>query len=531
VGRGRAILRAQRSRPGLLNMNRADKKSLDPREVELKLQLLPGSRTVLEASNVFAAAKATQLHQVTTYFDTPKGILYKAGLTLRVRRSGNSRLQTVKSRANGRGLAMSRSEWEWLIGQNDPDVERLAETPELAKVVKQIKGRLEPMFITDIRRTVRLLHLDGSSVVEAAIDVGRIRAGLASEPVSELELELKDGDIGPMYRLAAHLQKLAPLWISTESKAARGWQLRTGQTEGAQEAQWPKLGRNIPAADGFQKIIGGTLRHLIANVGPTLRGDPEGVHQMRVALRGCRAALNLFQPHLNAKTTRRFDEALQRFGRIFGAARDWDVFCLNTLPVAMKDLPAQRLRDLNQVAEIQRQAAHAAVVEALCGRHFTALVLGLAVWTETGAERPCTLGDDRMRKRLATLAPSLLDRVECKATKRARHVGRLSVEKLHRLRKSLDKLCDDVKYLAGLFPLRAVNKYRDRCENVQEVLGLANDAVVTKQLALKLVTGNRPGLLKPSRTLVLWNERRRQKTMQGLKGALKHFHETPLFWS
>jgi hypothetical protein len=77
-----------------------------------------------------------------------------------------------------------------------------AETRELAKLVKQIKGRLEPVFITDMRRTVRLLHLDGNSVVEAAIDVGRIRAGAASEPVSELELELKGRDLGPMYRCA-----------------------------------------------------------------------------------------------------------------------------------------------------------------------------------------------------------------------------------------------------------------------------------------------------------------------------------------
>jgi hypothetical protein len=34
-------------------MNRADNKSLDPREVELKLQLLRSNRAVLEASNVF----------------------------------------------------------------------------------------------------------------------------------------------------------------------------------------------------------------------------------------------------------------------------------------------------------------------------------------------------------------------------------------------------------------------------------------------------------------------------------------------
>jgi hypothetical protein len=55
--------------------------------------------------------------------------------------------------------------------------------------------------------------------------------------------------------------------------------------------------------------------------------------------------------------------------------------------------------------------------------------------------------------------------------------------------------------------------------------------VVTKQLALTLVTDDRPDLAKPAGALILWNKRRRQKTMQGLKGALKHFRATPVFWS
>ena len=53
-------------------MTSADKKSSDPREVELKFQLRPGSRTILEASATFADAAAKHHHQMTTYFDTPR---------------------------------------------------------------------------------------------------------------------------------------------------------------------------------------------------------------------------------------------------------------------------------------------------------------------------------------------------------------------------------------------------------------------------------------------------------------------------
>jgi inorganic triphosphatase YgiF len=156
-----------------------------------------------------------------------------------------------------------------------------------------------------------------------------------------LELELKGGGYEALYQLAAQFQKLAPLRISAESKAARGWHLRTGQTEPARAARLPKLRRNISVAEGFHKIIGGTLGHLIANIGPTLRGDPEGVHQMRIALRRCRAALKLFAPHLGDEPAGKFDDALRHLGRVFGKARDWDVFCLETLPAAMVKLPAE----------------------------------------------------------------------------------------------------------------------------------------------------------------------------------------------
>jgi triphosphatase len=87
---------------------------------------------------------------------------------------------------------------------------------------------LEPRFETDIHRTVRTLSLDGGSSVEVAIDEGRIVARDAEEPVHELELELKDGPIGPLYRLALELCAGLPLRIHVMQRCpccgqARQW--------------------------------------------------------------------------------------------------------------------------------------------------------------------------------------------------------------------------------------------------------------------------------------------------------------------
>lgn len=511
-------------------MTPRERNSPHPKEVELKFQLRPGSRTILDANGIFANTAAVRSRQVTTYFDTPDGALGKAGYSLRVRKSGGPYLQTVKSRPNRRGVATSRNEWEWSIGGGCPDLTHLLQTADLAVFVPTIRGMLAPVFSTDVTRTTYLLHLKDNTIVEAAFDEGNILAGLAFEPVSELELELKAGVLRPMYRLAVEMQRLAPMWLSTESKSARGWHLRTGQTEGARLASIPILGRRERAANGFSAIIGETLGHLTSNIAPTLRGDPEGVHQMRTALRASRAALELFEPVLDTLVMGRLDAELRGFGRLFGTARDWDVFCLQTLSTAMIEMPGERLWDLKQVAEIERQHAHTAVVDALRGQPFTAMVLDLAAWTEEISAQPDALGDDRTGKRLATLAPSLLDRVAATTKRRRRHQSKPSAERRHNLRKALDKLCDDAKFLSRIYPRRELEKYHGRCEDVQAVLGLANDTEVAQCLALALVTDRRPDLAKPADALARWSQLRGRKALRGLTSALDDFRAVPVFW-
>ena len=87
------------------------------------------------------------------------------------------------------------------------------------------------------------------------------------------------------------------------------------------------LADDVTAAEGFRRIIDGVLAHLMANQPAAVAGDIEGVHQMRVAIRRLRAALVLFRPRLEPHAEARLTEALRSLGRIFGEARDWDVFC------------------------------------------------------------------------------------------------------------------------------------------------------------------------------------------------------------
>src|SRR5581483_2236826 len=160
---------------------------------------------------------------VSTYFDTPDRALNRGKMALRVRKRGRRFVQTVKAEA-GDDIA-ARGEWEDAIAEPDPD---LAAPQSGARLQQILNGAaLEPLFTTTVRRTMaRLAPLPGT-LIEVAIDEGEIRAGdgAISEPIAELELELKSGESAALYDMALRFLEVAPLRIETQSKAERGYRL------------------------------------------------------------------------------------------------------------------------------------------------------------------------------------------------------------------------------------------------------------------------------------------------------------------
>jgi CHAD domain-containing protein len=147
---------------------------------------------------------------------------------------------------------------------------------------------------------------------------------------------------------------------------------------------------------------------------------------------------------------------------LFGEARDWDVFALETSPAAATDVPVPGWLDLlRETTETKRAAAHRAVQDELRGTTFTRLVLGLAGWVEDGAESPAVLGDDDMGQAIADIAPALLDEIVRKVAKRGRALDDAAREDLHALRKSATKLRYAVEFLSALYPRKEVKTYVD----------------------------------------------------------------------
>jgi len=397
----------------------------EPVEVELKLLLPEHARAALERHPALQAPCATApetREEHTVYFDTPLLSLAGKGLSLRVRRCGAARVQTLKSAGDGYTVAASRGEWEWRIDQDVPDLSCVAETPFGAEIAAEGASGLQTVFETDIRRTVRSLRLAGETVAEAAVDVGRVFAGEATQDVNELELELKRGAPGPLYRLALDLHATVPFIIGVESKAQRGQRLRMGKAPVAVKRGPPPLDGDGPASEAVRRIIGAALGQLLANQPAAAVGDVEGVHQMRVGIRRLRTALALFGKHLEPYASRRFEAELKRLGQVFGNARDWDVFCTQILPDAEKDEIAKGWVELLRTpAEASRQVAHRELEEEFTRPAITALVLGMAAWVEPDDAGSPVAGDDALNRPIRQLAHALLDRMARRVVKRGGH--------------------------------------------------------------------------------------------------------------
>src|SRR3569832_418632 len=263
-------------------------------EIELKLLVEPDHIADFNAApiiTVHARNKGARKHLKSSYFDVPKRTLRRNGLSLRVRQNGKRYVQTVKTEfANA---PLRRGEWEASVSSMAPDL-ALA-MPFIPPALRSDLERypLEEIFTADIHRHVRVVDLP-TGTIEVAFDQGVLKAGDRSLPVSELALELKAGSTSAIYDLALQLTELGPLRPSLRSKSARGFDLAADEPPAAREPRKVRFDPSTSLVVVFVSILRACLHHLLESIPAAEDGRyPDGVHQLRVALRRLRSALDL----------------------------------------------------------------------------------------------------------------------------------------------------------------------------------------------------------------------------------------------
>ncbi|PMS34765.1 CYTH domain-containing protein [Trinickia symbiotica] len=170
------------------------------------------------------------------YFDTPALALTQAKIALRLRRTPDGWLQTLKAAGRAEGGLHSRHEWEVPVAGEALEVDSLAAACDDAQalaVLRRAAPELIPLFRTSFTRRLWRLAVAGGARIEAAIDRGEVTADVNGEvrraPISEIELELLHGDESALHALAADLSSKVPgLAPEDVNKAQRGYRLRAG---------------------------------------------------------------------------------------------------------------------------------------------------------------------------------------------------------------------------------------------------------------------------------------------------------------
>ena len=156
-------------------------------------------------------------------------------------------------------------------------------------------------------------------------------------PVSEIELELKDGSAGAIYELAERLAEYGPVRPSIRSKAARGFDLAADTPPPARKPQKLCLDPSTPLDDAFTTILLSCLHHLLDSLPAAEDGrNPEGIHQLRVSLRRLRSALDLMRSVGSLSKLASLRSEARWLAQNVSAARDWDIFQTETLPTSQR---------------------------------------------------------------------------------------------------------------------------------------------------------------------------------------------------
>jgi len=457
---------------------------LPHKEIEVKLELAPKGLSSIQQIPLVRKLKTKprRTTEVSVYFDTDKHKLRKKGVLLRVRRIGNRYVQTIKLAANSG--TFDRDEWEAEIAGEQPDLGSAKGTALEGVLTKKVRERLKPLFETRVQRTEYEIA-DGARAAALTVDQGTIDTGEHTAPLCEIEIELKRGSAADLFAIARELTQSLPAQLAVKSKSERGYELLDDNRGPPIKSTPIILPTGLSAREAFKIVGRACLRQIVSNETALAKGDPEGVHQMRVGVRRLRAAMALFAALLRDPQTRTIKGELKWLAGQLGPARELDVLLDRVIrPMKKRHVRWDGFPAISREVANRREAALSNAQAAIRSARFHALTLELAAWLETG--QWANPNDDLVRDQgdvpVEIFAADQLTRRWRKVRKQGKDLARLDVRRRHKLRIKTKKLRYAIDFFGNLFQDKRATKRREKFLNalkgLQDGLGDLNDIAV-----------------------------------------------------
>jgi inorganic triphosphatase YgiF len=430
------------------------------REFEIKLEI--PAQTVSKVMRLpwlweLASGELLPSHLQSVYYDTPKFALLERGVTLRVRRAGATRVQSIKAAVNGAALPIERDEWEEEISSEEPEL-HLDGTP-LQGMAKKLRRRLKPCFEIHVDRSAFPIQ-SANSAIEIAIDRAHI-VGEQSASFCEIELELKRGASSEMARIARRIASEVPAALSLKTKAERGFSLRRGQLAQPYFGEPAVITASTRVGEAFQSIGWACLRHFALNKDAIEAGEAQAARQMRVGLQRLSAAIVLFGRLLDGPETDAVKAELAWLVGELDSICVLDAFLEGSLtPLREIKSNTTAIEALAQATAQRRQRALEHASETVASERYRQFVLRTALWLIAAEwSDKAALAYAEPSRRIGALGKRALSGSANETAKRLRKFGRAPMDNLDELRAAIHCLRCAVEFFGTLFEPRAGRRF------------------------------------------------------------------------
>ena len=495
-------------------------------EFELKFEI--PSTSLKSVAVAVLAGKVTRQRLQASYFDTPDGALAARGIVVRLRQEGRRWVQTAKGPTAD---VLERLEHNFTLPAQPArtvpalDLSRHCEMP-VGKAIDSALGRkangsypnLSLLYGTDIQRITRLIAC-GSSVVEVALDQGRVFADGYSQVICELEVELKQGSPSDAVALAQLWCARHGLWMSTIAKSMKGQRLRSTTpfsvvTLNSSAKLLPRFSRHASGHEMVTAVVHDCLSQILLNMSELASGSThaEHIHQLRVGIRKLRTALRELGDLTNAIDPA-WEAVLVQVFRVLGAHRDRSHLALELQPQLLAaGGPALSFGDGSQNIPDVGEAVRAA--------DFQNVLLGLLGFVQSQApdaiDKP-----DALKKAVS----QRLDKLYVRALRDGKKFLSLGEVHQHGLRKRFKRLRYLLEFCAPLFTTRKLKHMTAALKPVQDALGLYNDELMALDAWRELAADDANAWFG-----IGWLTARRQPNAKRCLKEIKVFEDIKPFW-
>jgi CHAD domain-containing protein len=424
---------------------------------------------------------AQEQHLEAVYFDTSDLRLVRAGVTLRHRAGGADPGWHLKLPVGG------DSRDELRMPARSPHCQPPAALVELIRVHSRGAALVPVAQLNTRRRRWVLTGPDGNPLAELVEDrVSAHTMGDQTRAVSwrEVEVELaEDGQVDLLNSIERWLLDAGAQRSRSRSKLGRLL---------AEELSTPRAAPRSGSASSAGRVVLAYLRtqaEQLRRYDPLVRRDtPEAVHQMRVAARRMRSALQAFRRLIDRDRTRHLTAELKWMAGELSGARDTEVMAQRCAAI-LADLPDELIlgpvaAGLTRSFERRQADARKAALAALNSDRYLALHDAIdALLTDPPFTRAATRSGGReLPKSVARAYRRVASSMDDALSQPAGMQRDLALHEVRKATKRLRYATEAIKPTQG----RPAKRLQRRLKKVQKLLGEHQDTVVARPILREL---------------------------------------------